>query len=148
MPRKYKPLLLVWISFFLKRIRWDHLISIKNARSLLNTIYKICALLPRACTIDCIVLLIELEDVISSIRNMPLKDLQVDPATELFRVRPGVLQTLYRLATKASVSLVVEQLSGYRITAKLKNYHNSQHLDTTIQALEKDKRQKLTQIRC
>ena len=112
--------------------------SVKQARSLLNNISKYAPsyqeLYDRLHSVT-----LELEDVISSIENTS-EDLQVDP-TELFRINE-VLQTLYRLQHKHSVSSVKE-LSDIESNLSSKIY-NSQHLDTTIETLEKEK-QKLTQ---
>ena len=112
--------------------------SVKQARSLLNNISKYAPsyqeLYDRLHSVT-----LELEDVISSIENAS-EDLQVDP-TELFRINE-VLQTLYRLQHKHSVSSVKE-LSDIESNLSSKIY-NSQHLDTTIETLEKEK-QKLTQ---
>ena len=112
--------------------------SVKQARSLLNNISKYAPsyqeLYDRLHSVT-----LELEDVISSIENTS-EDLQVDP-TELFRINE-VLQTLYRLQHKHSVSSVKE-LSDIELNLSSKIY-NSQHLDTTIETLEKEK-QKLTQ---
>ena len=112
--------------------------SVKQARSLLNNISKYAPsyqeLYDRLHSVT-----LELEDVISSIENAS-EDLQVDP-TELFRINE-VLQTLYRLQHKHSVSSVKE-LSEIESNLSSKIY-NSQHLDTTIETLEKEK-QKLTQ---
>ena len=112
--------------------------SVKQARSLLNNISKYAPsyqeLYDRLHSVT-----LELEDVISSIENTS-EDLQVDP-TELFRINE-VLQTLYRLQHKHSVSSVKE-LSEIEANLSSKIY-NSQHLDTTIETLEKEK-QKLTQ---
>ncbi|MDA9309785.1 DNA repair protein RecN [Flavobacteriaceae bacterium] len=112
--------------------------SVKQARSLLNNISKYAPsyqeLYDRLHSVT-----LELEDVISSIENTS-EDLQVDP-TELFRINE-VLQTLYRLQHKHSVSSVKE-LSEIESNLSSKIY-NSQHLDTTIETLEKEK-QKLTQ---
>lgn len=112
--------------------------SVKQARSLLNNISKYAPsyqeLYDRLHSVT-----LELEDVISSIENAS-EDLQVDP-TELFRINE-VLQTLYRLQHKHSVSSVKE-LSDIELNLSSKIY-NSQHLDTTIETLEKEK-QKLTQ---
>ncbi|MDA9284293.1 DNA repair protein RecN [Flavobacteriaceae bacterium] len=112
--------------------------SVKQARSLLNNISKYAPsyqeLYDRLHSVT-----LELEDVISSIENSS-EDLQVDP-TELFRINE-VLQTLYRLQHKHSVSSVKE-LSEIESNLSSKIY-NSQHLDTTIETLEKEK-QKLTQ---
>ena len=76
--------------------------SVKQARSLLNNISKYAPsyqeLYDRLHSVT-----LELEDVISSIENTS-EDLQVDP-TELFRINE-VLQTLYRLQHKHSVSSV------------------------------------------
>ena len=66
--------------------------------------------------------------------------MQVDP-TELFRINE-VLQTIYRLQQKHSVSSIKELLDiESNLSSKI---YNSQHLDSTIQALEKEK-EKLTQ---
>ena len=112
--------------------------SVKQARSLLNNISKYAPsyqeLYDRLHSVT-----LELEDVISSIENTS-EDLQVDP-TELFRINE-VLQTLYRLQHKHSVSSVKE-LADIESNLSSKIY-NSQHLDTTIETLEKEK-QKLTQ---
>ena len=112
--------------------------SVKQARSLLNNISKYAPsyqeLYDRLHSVT-----LELEDVVSSIENTS-EDLQVDP-TELFRINE-VLQTLYRLQHKHSVSSVKE-LSDIESNLSSKIY-NSQHLDTTIETLEKEK-QKLTQ---
>ena len=112
--------------------------SVKQARSLLNNISKYAPsyqeLYDRLHSVT-----LELEDVVSSIENAS-EDLQVDP-TELFRINE-VLQTLYRLQHKHSVSSVKE-LSEIESNLSSKIY-NSQHLDTTIETLEKEK-QKLTQ---
>lgn len=112
--------------------------SVKQARSLLNNISKYAPsyqeLYDRLHSVT-----LELEDVISSIENTS-EDLQVDP-TELFRINE-VLQTLYRLQHKHSVSSVKE-LAAIESNLSSKIY-NSQHLDTTIETLEKEK-QKLTQ---
>ena len=112
--------------------------SVKQARSLLNNISKYAPsyqeLYDRLHSVT-----LELEDVISSIENAS-EDLQVDP-TELFRINE-VLQTLYRLQHKHSVSSVKE-LADIESNLSSKIY-NSQHLDTTIETLEKEK-QKLTQ---
>ena len=112
--------------------------SVKQARSLLNNISKYAPsyqeLYDRLHSVT-----LELEDVISSIENTS-EDLHVDP-TELFRINE-VLQTLYRLQHKHSVSSVKE-LSDIELNLSSKIY-NSQHLDTTIETLEKEK-QKLTQ---
>ena len=112
--------------------------SVKQARSLLNNISKYAPsyqeLYDRLHSVT-----LELEDVVSSIENTS-EDLQVDP-TELFRINE-VLQTLYRLQHKHSVSSVKE-LSEIESNLSSKIY-NSQHLDTTIETLEKEK-QKLTQ---
>lgn len=112
--------------------------SVKQARSLLNNISKYAPsyqeLYDRLHSVT-----LELEDVISSIENTS-EDLQVDP-TELFRINE-VLQTLYRLQHKHSVSSVKE-LSEIEANLSSKIY-NSQHLETTIETLEKEK-QKLTQ---
>ena len=112
--------------------------SVKQARSLLNNISKYAPsyqeLYDRLHSVT-----LELEDVISSIENTS-EDLQGDP-TELFRINE-VLQTLYRLQHKHSVSSVKE-LSDIESNLSSKIY-NSQHLDTTIETLEKEK-QKLTQ---
>ena len=112
--------------------------SVKQARSLLNNISKYAPsyqeLYDRLHSVT-----LELEDVISSIENAS-EDLQVDP-TELFRINE-VLQTLYRLQHKHSVSSVKE-LSDIESNLSSKIY-NSLHLDTTIETLEKEK-QKLTQ---
>lgn len=112
--------------------------SVKQARSLLNNISKYAPsyqeLYDRLHSVT-----LELEDVISSIENTS-EDLQVDP-TELFRINE-VLQTLYRLQHKHSVSSVKE-LADIESDLSSKIY-NSQHLDTTIETLEKEK-QKLTQ---
>ena len=112
--------------------------SVKQARSLLNNISKYAPsyqeLYDRLHSVT-----LELEDVVSSIENTS-EDLQVDP-TELFRINE-VLQTLYRLQHKHSVSSVKE-LSDIELNLSSKIY-NSQHLDTTIETLEKEK-QKLTQ---
>ena len=112
--------------------------SVKQARSLLNNISKYAPsyqeLYDRLHSVT-----LELEDVISSIENTS-EDLQVDP-TELFRINE-VLQTLYRLQHKHSVSSVKE-LSDIESNLSSKIY-NSQHLDTTIETLEKEKQQ-LTQ---
>jgi DNA repair protein RecN (Recombination protein N) len=112
--------------------------SVKHARSLLNNISKYAPsyqeLYDRLHSVT-----LELEDVISSIENTS-EDLQVDP-TELFRINE-VLQTLYRLQHKHSVSSVKE-LADIESNLSSKIY-NSQHLDTTIETLEKEK-QKLTQ---
>lgn len=112
--------------------------SVKQARSLLNNISKYAPsyqeLYDRLHSVT-----LELEDVISSIENTS-EDLQVDP-TELFRINE-VLQTLYRLQHKHSVSSVKE-LSDIELNLSSKIY-NSLHLDTTIETLEKEK-QKLTQ---
>ena len=112
--------------------------SVKQARSLLNNISKYAPsyqeLYDRLHSVT-----LELEDVISSIENTS-EDLQVDP-TELFRINE-VLQTLYRLQHKHSVSSVKE-LSDIESNLSSKIY-NSQHLDTTLETLEKEK-QKLTQ---
>ncbi len=112
--------------------------SVKQARSLLNNISKYAPsyqeLYDRLHSVT-----LELEDVISSIENTS-EDLQVDP-TELFRINE-VLQTLYRLQHKHSVSSVKE-LSDIESNLSSKIY-NSLHLDTTIETLEKEK-QKLTQ---
>ena len=112
--------------------------SVKQARSLLNNISKYAPsyqeLYDRLHSVT-----LELEDVISSIENTS-EDLQVDP-TELFRINE-VLQTLYRLQHKHSVSSVKE-LAEIESNLSSKIY-NSQHLDTTIETLEKEK-QKLTQ---
>ena len=112
--------------------------SVKQARSLLNNISKYAPsyqeLYDRLHSVT-----LELEDVISSIENAS-EDLQVDP-TELFRINE-VLQTLYRLQHKHSVSSVKE-LSEIESNLSSKIY-NSLHLDTTIETLEKEK-QKLTQ---
>ena len=112
--------------------------SVKQARSLLNNISKYAPsyqeLYDRLHSVT-----LELEDVISSIENAS-EDLQVDP-TELFRINE-VLQTLYRLQHKHSVSSVME-LADIESNLSSKIY-NSQHLDTTIETLEKEK-QKLTQ---
>ena len=90
--------------------------SVKQARSLLNNISKYAPsyqeLYDRLHSVT-----LELEDVISSVQDAS-EDLQVDP-TELFRINE-VLQTLYRLQHKHSVSSV-KQLIGYRIKSKLKN---------------------------
>ena len=112
--------------------------SIKKARSLLNTISKYAPsyqeLYDRLHSVT-----LELEDVISSIQNIS-EDLQVDP-TELFRINE-VLQTIYRLQQKHSVSSIKELLDiESNLSSKI---YNSQHLDSTIQALEKEK-EKLTQ---
>ena len=112
--------------------------SVKQARSLLNNISKYAPsyqeLYDRLHSVT-----LELEDVISSIENTS-EDLQVDP-TELFRINE-VLQTLYRLQHKHSVSSVKE-LADIESNLSSKIY-NSQHLDTTVETLEKEK-QKLTQ---
>lgn len=112
--------------------------SVKQARSLLNNISKYAPsyqeLYDRLHSVT-----LELEDVVSSIENTS-EDLQVDP-TELFRINE-VLQTLYRLQHKHSVSSVKE-LADIESNLSSKIY-NSQHLDTTIETLEKEK-QKLTQ---
>lgn len=112
--------------------------SVKQARSLLNNISKYAPsyqeLYDRLHSVT-----LELEDVISSIENAS-EDLQVDP-TELFRINE-VLQTLYRLQHKHSVSSVKE-LADIESNLSSKIY-NSLHLDTTIETLEKEK-QKLTQ---
>jgi len=112
--------------------------SVKQARSLLNNISKYAPsyqeLYDRLHSVT-----LELEDVVSSIENTS-EDLQVDP-TELFRINE-VLQTLYRLQHKHSVSSVKE-LSDIESNLSSKIY-NSQHLDTTVETLEKEK-QKLTQ---
>lgn len=112
--------------------------SVKQARSLLNNISKYAPsyqeLYDRLHSVT-----LELEDVISSIENTS-EDLQVDP-TELFRINE-VLQTLYRLQHKHGVSSVKE-LADIESNLSSKIY-NSQHLDTTIETLEKEK-QKLTQ---
>ena len=112
--------------------------SVKQARSLLNNISKYAPsyqeLYDRLHSVT-----LELEDVISSIENTS-EDLQVDP-TELFRINE-VLQTLYRLQHKHSVSSVKE-LADIESNLSSKIY-DSQHLDTTIETLEKEK-QKLTQ---
>ena len=112
--------------------------SVKQARSLLNNISKYAPsyqeLYDRLHSVT-----LELEDVISSIENTS-EDLQVDP-TELFRINE-VLQTLYRLQHKHSVTSVKE-LADIESNLSSKIY-NSQHLDTTIETLEKEK-QKLTQ---
>lgn len=112
--------------------------NVKQARSLLNNISKYAPsyqeLYDRLHSVT-----LELEDVISSIENTS-EDLQVDP-TELFRINE-VLQTLYRLQHKHSVSSVKE-LADIESNLSSKIY-NSQHLDTTIETLEKEK-QKLTQ---
>ena len=112
--------------------------SVKQARSLLNNISKYAPsyqeLYDRLHSVT-----LELEDVISSIEDAS-EDLQVDP-TELFRINE-VLQTLYRLQHKHSVSSVKE-LADIESNLSSKIY-NSQHLDTTIETLEKEK-QKLTQ---
>ena len=112
--------------------------SVKQARSLLNNISKYAPsyqeLYDRLHSVT-----LELEDVISSIEDAS-EDLQVDP-TELFRINE-VLQTLYRLQHKHSVSSVKE-LSDIESNLSSKIY-NSLHLDTTIETLEKEK-QKLTQ---
>ena len=112
--------------------------SVKQARSLLNNISKYAPsyqeLYDRLHSVT-----LELEDVISSIENTS-EDLQVDP-TELFRINE-VLQTLYRLQHKHSVSSVKE-LADIESNLSSKIY-SSQHLDTTIETLEKEK-QKLTQ---
>ena len=112
--------------------------SVKQARSLLNNISKYAPsyqeLYDRLHSVT-----LELEDVISSI-EITSEDLQVDP-TELFRINE-VLQTLYRLQHKHSVSSVKE-LADIESNLSSKIY-NSQHLDTTIETLEKEK-QKLTQ---
>ena len=112
--------------------------SVKQARSLLNNISKYAPsyqeLYDRLHSVT-----LELEDVISSIENTS-EDLQVDP-TELFRINE-VLQTLYRLQHKHSVSSVKE-LADIESNLSSKIY-NSLHLDTTIETLEKEK-QKLTQ---
>ncbi len=112
--------------------------SVKQARSLLNNISKYAPsyqeLYDRLHSVT-----LELEDVISSIENTS-EDLQVDP-TELFRINE-VLQTLYRLQHKHSVSSVKE-LSDIESNLSSK-IHTSLHLDTTIETLEKEK-QKLTQ---
>ena len=112
--------------------------SVKQARSLLNNISKYAPsyqeLYDRLHSVT-----LELEDVVSSIENTS-EDLQVDP-TELFRINE-VLKTLYRLQHKHSVSSVKE-LSEIESNLSSKIY-NSQHLDTTIETLEKEK-QKLTQ---
>ena len=112
--------------------------SVKQARSLLNNISKYAPsyqeLYDRLHSVT-----LELEDVISSIENTS-EDLQVDP-TELFRINE-VLQTLYRLQHKHSVSSVKELAD---IESNLSSIiYDSQHLDTTIETLEKEK-QKLTQ---
>ena len=112
--------------------------SVKQARSLLNNISKYAPsyqeLYDRLHSVT-----LELEDVISSIEDAS-EDLQVDP-TELFRINE-VLQTLYRLQHKHSVSSVKE-LADIESNLSSKIY-NSLHLDTTIETLEKEK-QKLTQ---
>ncbi|MDB4203539.1 DNA repair protein RecN [Flavobacteriaceae bacterium] len=112
--------------------------SVKQARSLLNNISKYAPsyqeLYDRLHSVT-----LELEDVVSSIENTS-EDLQVDP-TELFRINE-VLQTLYRLQHKHSVSSVKE-LADIESNLSSKIY-NSQHLDTTIETLEKEI-QKLTQ---
>lgn len=112
--------------------------SVKQARSLLNNISKYAPsyqeLYDRLHSVT-----LELEDVISSIENTS-EDLQVDP-TELFRINE-VLQTLYRLQHKHSVSSVKE-LSDIESNLSSK-IHTTLHLDTTIETLEKEK-QKLTQ---
>ena len=112
--------------------------SVKQARSLLNNISKYAPsyqeLYDRLHSVT-----LELEDVVSSIENTS-EDLQVDP-TELFRINE-VLKTLYRLQHKHSVSSVKE-LADIESNLSSKIY-NSQHLDTTIETLEKEK-QKLTQ---
>ena len=112
--------------------------SVKQARSLLNNISKYAPsyqeLYDRLHSVT-----LELEDVVSSIENTS-EDLQVDP-TELFRINE-VLQTLYRLQHKHSVSSVKE-LADIESNLSSKIY-NSQHLDTTVETLEKEK-QKLTQ---
>ena len=112
--------------------------SIKKARSLLITISKYAPsyqeLYDRLHSVT-----LELEDVISSIQNIS-EDLQVDP-TELFRINE-VLQTIYRLQQKHGVSSIKELLDiESNLSSKI---YNSQHLDSTIQALEKEK-EKLTQ---
>ena len=112
--------------------------SIKKARSLLNTISKYAPsyqeLYDRLHSVT-----LELEDVISSIQNIS-EDLQVDP-TELFRINE-VLQKIYRLQQKHSVSSIKELLDiESNLSSKI---YNSQHSDSTIQALEKEK-EKLTQ---
>ena len=112
--------------------------SVKQARSLLNNISKYAPsyqeLYDRLHSVT-----LELEDVISSVQDAS-EDLQVDP-TELFRINE-VLQTLYRLQHKHSVSSV-KQLMDIESNLSSKIY-NSLHLDTTIETLEKEK-QKLTQ---
>ena len=112
--------------------------SVKQARSLLNNISKYAPsyqeLYDRLHSVT-----LELEDVVSSIENTS-EDLQVDP-TELFRINE-VLQTLYRLQHKHSVSSVKELVDiESNLSSKI---YNSQHLDTTVETLEKEK-QKLTQ---
>ena len=111
---------------------------IKQARSLLNNISKYAPsyqeLYDRLHSVT-----LELEDVISSVQDAS-EDLQVDP-TELFRINE-VLQTLYRLQHKHSVSSVKE-LSDIESNLSSK-IHTTLHLDTTIETLEKEK-QKLTQ---
>ena len=112
--------------------------SVKQARSLLNNISKYAPsyqeLYDRLHSVT-----LELEDVISSIENAS-EDLQVDP-TELFRINE-VLQTLYRLQHKHSVSSVMELADiESNLSSKI---HTTLHLDTTIETLEKEK-QKLTQ---
>ena len=101
--------------------------SIKKARSLLNTISKYAPsyqeLYDRLHSVT-----LELEDVISSIQNIS-EDLQVDP-TELFRINE-VLQTIYRLQQKHSVSSIKELLDiESNLSSKI---YNSQRLDSTIQ---------------
>ena len=112
--------------------------SVKQARSLLNNISKYAPsyqeLYDRLHSVT-----LELEDVISSVQDAS-EDLQVDP-TELFRINE-VLQTLYRLQHKHSVSSVKQLMDiESNLSSKI---HTTLHLDTTIETLEKEK-QKLTQ---
>ncbi len=112
--------------------------SVKQARSLLNNISKYAPsyqeLYDRLHSVT-----LELEDVISSVQDAS-EDLQVDP-TELFRINE-VLQTLYRLQHKHSVSSVKQLMNiESNLSSKI---HTTLHLDTTIETLEKEK-QKLTQ---
>ncbi|MDB9912639.1 DNA repair protein RecN [Flavobacteriaceae bacterium] len=112
--------------------------SVKQARSLLNNISKYAPsyqeLYDRLHSVT-----LELEDVISSVQDAS-EDLQVDP-TELFRINE-VLQTLYRLQHKHSVSSVRQLMDiESNLSSKI---HTTLHLDTTIETLEKEK-QKLTQ---